>query len=128
MLAANGTARRLVGGLLVAVALLTLPPSWQDVGAIAVGAFASDACTHAGELRATTCRLMPGEPVADTLDGGEPALYRVDALTPDTRLDLTLTEAPGTTIAVVNWRGDELGSAARATDAAETHLAVNLSL
>src|SRR3954451_6529757 len=128
MAAISGTARRLVVGLLVAMALLTLPPGWQDVGAIAAGALAADTCARTGELRATTCRLPLGETTADMLDAGEPAIYRVDALTPDTHLDLALTDAPGTRIAVVNWRGEELGSVAAAQGAADARLAVTLAL
>jgi hypothetical protein len=120
MAATSGTARRLVVGLIVAMMLLTLPPGWQNVRAVAVGAFASDPCTRTGELRATTCRLVPGQIVDDVLANGEAATYRLDILMANSHIDLVLTGEPGTTIAVVNWRGDEVAGATH-TDA-DTHL------
>jgi hypothetical protein len=114
--------------LFIVTLLLTLPPGWQHVGVTAVDASPADTCTRAGELRATTCRLPDNESIADTLDPGESATYRVDALTPNSRVDLLMTEAPDTTIAVVDWRGDEIDSATSGADAAEVNLAVTLTL
>jgi len=120
MAATSGTVRRLVAGLLVATMLLTLPPSWQNVGAIAVGAFAPDSCSRTGDLRATTCRLVPGQVVDDVLANGEATMYRLDVLMPNSRIDLVLTGDPGTTISALDWRGDEVASTTH-TDA-DTHL------
>jgi len=109
--------------VLVAMMLATLPPGWQRVGA-----FAADACARAGELRATTCRLISGQAVEDGLASAvEPTIYRVEALRSDTKLDLSLSGAPGLTMAVVNWRGEELASA---TDdaSADAHLVTRLPL
>jgi hypothetical protein len=120
MAATIGTARRLLVGLVVAALLLALPPGWQNLGVLVAGAIAPDPCTRTGEIRATTCRLTPGEAIDDTLSPGEPAVYRLDVLTPNSHLDLVLTGDPGTTVSVLNWRGDEISSATH-TDA-DTHL------
>jgi len=113
----------LIVAVLVAMMLATLPPGWQDVGA-----FAADTCSRAGELRATTCRLIPGQAVEDGLASAvEPTVYRVEALTSDTKLDLTLAGTSDLTMSVLNWRGEELASAAGGPSP-ETHLSTSLPL
>ena len=120
-----GTARRLIVGMLAAMLLLTLPPGRTPFEVVAL-----DACSRAPELRATTCRLVPGQGLSDSLaDAGGSATYRVDVLTPGSTLNLTLSGGPErATIAVVNWRGDELASAARASATEDTRLSVDLHL
>src|SRR5690348_10280758 len=95
MAATSGTIQRLVVGLVVAATLLLLPPGWQNVGAVGARAFAPDTCSRTGEVRATTCRLVPGQPLDDVLTGGEPSIYRLDVLQPS-QIDLVLTGDPGT--------------------------------
>jgi hypothetical protein len=123
MMLRDGMARRLVVGVLAACLLLTLPPGWP-----AFGATAASTCSRTAELRASTCRLTPGEPLADTLaDTGGSALYRLDNLTPTSTLNLKLAGGTdGTAVAVVNWRGEELGSATRAAGASDARLVVDL--
>src|SRR4051812_7928547 len=125
MVARDGRVRRLIFSVLAAALLLTLPPGWQGAWAVA-----SDGCSRAPELRATTCRLVPGQPLSDTLaEAGGSALYRVDALTSDSSLNLTLAGGPpDATLAVLNWRGEELASASRAPGDDAAHLAVGLKL
>ena len=128
MMSGVNSARRFMVGALVAMVLATLPPGWQDVGAVA-----ADTCSRVGELRATTCRLISGQAVEDGLASAvEPTVYRVEVLTSDTKLDLTLTGTSETatsdlTMAVLNWRGEELASATGGPSP-EAHLSTSLPL
>lgn len=123
MIGRHSMARRLAVGALATMLLLTLPPGWQDNGAVASGV-----CSRAAELRATTCRLVPGQALADSLaDTGGSAMYRLDALTPGSTLNLTLTGGPAdTSVAVLNWRGEEIGTTARSGNAPDARLSVGL--
>jgi hypothetical protein len=116
---------RLAVSIVLAACLAGAPMDWASPQAAA-----SDDCTLAPAIRATTCRLADGTTVEGSL--GEPggsATYRVDVFSPDTTLELALA-APGESIraTVLDWRGNALGSTVRGDADQEARLSIGLPL
>jgi hypothetical protein len=119
------TAReRALSLIIVLVALAPIAPAgWHTVLAAQ-----ETGCTLGAEIRATTCRLVDGRTVEGALaDAAGSATYRVDALGPDTALDLVVAGSGGSIrVTVVDWRGTVLGQAVRSDDAPEARLSARL--
>jgi hypothetical protein len=112
-------------GVLLAACVATVSTGWNGARVVA-----SDGCSLTDEVRATTCRLVDGETTEGTLDAaGGSATYRVDVLASDTTLELALAVAQGgIRLRLLDWRGAELGEAARGEAAQEAHLSARLDL
>jgi hypothetical protein len=127
MLGRYRTVWHLVISMLLAAFLATVPVEW-----ISLDVVASDECSTYDEIRATTCRLLDGQPewLPGRLEGpGATATYRLDVLGPAATVNVMLSsEDDRVTASLIDWRGTVLGQAKPGTRAARKELTATVPL
>lgn len=127
MLARYRPVWHLVVSTLLAALLATVPVEW-----ISLDVVASDVCSTADEVRATTCRLLdaPTELLRGRLEGpGATATYRVDVLGPGATINVVLSSEDDRVVgSLIDWRGTVLGQTTQGTHAARKELTATVPL
>lgn len=99
------TVWQLLVSFVAAAALATVPMDWESGRAAA-----ADGCTLTPDIRATSCRLTPGQDVDGSVSADLSATYRIDVLQPDSLVELRMTGGgSGGKVSVLDWRGSVLG-------------------